>query len=254
MKYTLLELTQTILSRMDSDEINSINDTVESQQVVKVIRTVFYDILGRSGLPDNKTIVTLDASTDVTKPTLMTLPSTVSNIEWIRYDRATVDEPSVNMAKLYSLPLEDFLDRMYSMVDNTNTDTFTHTIAGSPVTFVYRNDKAPDYYTTFDDGTVIFDSYDATVDTTLQKVKTLCFGKTVIPFSLSDTFDFPGFEDSQFPLLLSESTALAWAELKQSPNQKAEQSARRNWVSLQKTKNAINLQSDFDKLPYFGRK
>lgn len=253
MKYSLLQLTQTILSRMDSDEINSITDTPEAQQVVKVIRTVFYDIVGRSGLPENKSIVSLNASTDATKPTLMTLPSNVSQIDWIRYDAQTVDDPSINMRKLHPLPLEDFLDRMYSQIGADNVGSFTHTIQGNPVTFVYRNDKVPDYYTTFDDGTIIFDSYDSEVDTTLQVSKVLAFGKLSVPFVEIDSFE-PGLNEQQFALLLSEATSLAWAELKQAPNQKAEQSAKRNWVSLQYNKNAIKLTTDFENLPNFGKR
>ena len=45
MKYTLLEIVQEILSDMDSDEVNSIDDTVESQQVASIVRSAYMAIM-----------------------------------------------------------------------------------------------------------------------------------------------------------------------------------------------------------------
>jgi hypothetical protein len=44
-KMTLLEMTQDILSDMDSDEVNSINDSVESLQVAQIIKTTYFNIV-----------------------------------------------------------------------------------------------------------------------------------------------------------------------------------------------------------------
>jgi hypothetical protein len=49
-------------------------------------------------------------------------------------------------------------------------------------------DKAPQYFTSFDDVTLVFDSLLNTVDTTLQNSQTQCWGKRSIAFTLSDTF------------------------------------------------------------------
>ena len=40
-KMSLLEMTQDILSDMDSDEVNSINDSVESLQVLGIIKNTY---------------------------------------------------------------------------------------------------------------------------------------------------------------------------------------------------------------------
>ena len=45
MKYTLLAIVQEILSDMDSDEVNSIDDTVESQQVASIVRSAYMAIM-----------------------------------------------------------------------------------------------------------------------------------------------------------------------------------------------------------------
>lgn len=254
MKYTLLELTQTILSSMDSDEVNSIADTTEAMQVATIIRTAYFDILNRANLPEHTSLITLDASGDNTKPTLMTVPSTVKEVLWIKYNKATVEDTDINMQDVLFLPLESFLNIMYQLdPDADNVESFTHTIGSDTFTVLYYNDRGPSYYTTFDDNTILFDSYDTEVDTTLQKSKTLAAAKLVIPFTISDSFT-PDLDEPQFALLLNEAKSLAWAELKQTQHPKAEQSARRGWVNMQKNKYAVKPESDFEKLPNFGRR
>jgi hypothetical protein len=253
MKYTLLELTQTVLSRMDSDEVNSISDTPEAMQVATIIRSVYFDIIGRANLPEHFSLVTLDASTDATKPTLMTVPSTISRIEWIRYNKLNELADPINMMLLYPLSIQDFLQMNYSQdLDASNILSFDHTVGTDTYTVLYRNDKNPDYYTTFDDNTIIFDSYDADIDTTLQKSKTLCYGKSVIPFTMEDSF-IPNLDEPQFALLMNEALSTAWMELKQTPHPIAERNSRRQWTHLQKSRDKVKGLTDFEQLPDFGK-
>jgi hypothetical protein len=41
-KMTLLEIVQDVLNDMDSDEVNSISDTVEATQIANICRSVYY--------------------------------------------------------------------------------------------------------------------------------------------------------------------------------------------------------------------
>lgn len=256
-KYTLLELTQTILSSMDSDEITSITDTVESQQVVKVIKTAYYGLINRGSLPENYSIVSL-TETDANSPTLMSVPTTVSEIKWIKYNNATTTNTDVNMVLVDYLPLDQFLDRMDSLTESdSNIDSFTYTDADTNQSFkiLCWNDRFPQYYTSYNDNILIFDAYngDDTADTYLTSAKTRAYAKFIVVWSDSDVFSLT-LDEPQYDLLLNEAKSLAWAELRQSPHPKAEQSARRGWTYTQKHKNKTETLSDFDKLPYFGRR
>jgi len=82
---TLLQMTQNILSALDSDEVNSISDTVESMQVARIIQNKYYDLTTRGDLPEQQILLQLEASGDATKPVLMLVPATTSKIEWIKY-------------------------------------------------------------------------------------------------------------------------------------------------------------------------
>jgi hypothetical protein len=239
---------------MDSDEVSSINDTVESQQVAKVIKSTYFDIINRANLPDQYTLFQLNASGDASKPTLMTLPSGFESIKWIKYDSQTSVDDHPMFKQILPLPLEEFLHIMH-LIDSTadNVGTFVQTIGVDDITFIYYNDRAPIYYTSFDDGTVIFDGYDSAVDTTLQRSKSMGWGKKNIDWTMDDSF-IPDLDDKEFPLLLNEAKSLAFAEAKQTAHPLAERNAKRNWTKIQKTKAKIQLSTDLDQLPNFGRR
>lgn len=260
MQYSLLDLTQSVLSSLDSDEVNSINDTVESQQVVKIIKTVYDDIISRGGLAYHKTPFNLDPSLDVAKPVLMIKPSNIVSIDWLKYNCVSAGDTDPSWREITYLDPNSFLDFVQSLSPSaSDVDSFTHTANGFTFTFNYKNDTAPQYYTSFNDNTVIFDAYDNDVDATLQSSKTWGYGTRSSAFIETDGF-IPELQPDQFALLLNEAKSLAWMELKQTPNLKAETTAKKNWSHLAKTRKNIPSGSfyhgghPFNELPNYGRR
>ena len=255
MKYTLLQLTQTVLSSIDGDEISSITDTTESNQVVTIIKTAYFDLIHRANLPEHYSLVNLTA-TDASTPVQMSIPSTVDEILWLKYDSHTSDDTDLLMKPVVYKRIDEFLDNMHNLDESgTNIETFdyTDTITSGVTTFMYWNNKAPEFYTTFDDNTIIFDSYDSDVESYLHGNKTSCYARLVIPFTESDSFT-PDLDEIQFSLLLNEAKSLAWAELRQAQHVKAEIAAKRGWTTLQNTKYATETIRPLDTLPNYGRK
>lgn len=84
-KFTLLDMTQNILSRMSSDEVNSISDSPESLQVANIIKNKYFDIINRVDLPEHDQLVQLEPSLDATSPVLMYVPDGVSDLKWLKY-------------------------------------------------------------------------------------------------------------------------------------------------------------------------
>lgn len=70
---------------MDSDEVNSINDTVEASQVAECIRTSYNSMVSRLNLPANNQLIQLTASGNSAQPTLMTIPDGVQRMDWLKY-------------------------------------------------------------------------------------------------------------------------------------------------------------------------
>jgi hypothetical protein len=219
MKKTLLELVQNILSDMDSDEVNSIHDTVESLQVAKVVRSTFENIVTGKEYPNKNTLLKLQASSDSTRPTHMKLPDNVVQLLSLNYNkRKATDTKEKYLEVTYLDPEEFILKTNYRDTSASNVEI----IQEGNVELFILNDVAPTYFTSFDDAWLIFDSYDSTVDSTLQENKTQCFGKIQPTFSLEDDF-IPDIPVQMFPNLENEAKSTAFLVVKQMPNQKAEQ-------------------------------
>lgn len=255
MQRTLLDFTQEVLSSLGSDEVNSIDDTIESQSVSKIVRRSFYNIVDRRELLDQKDMFQLESSGDDEKPVLMSKPASVRSIDWIKYDVQSLEQPITNMQLMQYVTPEHYLYLSNNLRPGSdNVVSFEYTKGSSTLTLYIRNDTAPKYYTTFNDTDILFDSFDTGVDTTLQQSKTQCYGGKHFQFSLNDTF-VPPLTDEQQNLLLNEAISLAWVELKQAPNPKAEVMVRKQWIRQQHT--GRNIPTKIDPLlraPNFGRK
>lgn len=252
MKRTLLDYTQNILSALGSDEVNSLSDTTESLQVAEILKTTFFNMMTRANLPTQKKPFQLDASLDSTSPNLMFIPDGIKTMEWLKYFDADTD---ANMYKYVTiLPLQQFTDYVsgYNTAD-ANVATLTLTVNSENFLFNYKDDTQPRYCTVISNYYVVFDSYDATLDDTLQASKTMSYGQASPIWSMTDTF-IPDLDDQQVALLLNEAKSLAFFELKQMPHTKAEQEAKRQWSSLQRDKSVDNKPSYFDQLANFGRR
>lgn len=253
MRYTLLDIVQIVLSSLDSDTVNTISDTIESRQVVEIVRTVYNDMVSRANLPEHFTFFELEASGDLVKPTLMRKPLSCSDLVWIKYDNKTTEHPETNFQSVQWRPMDDFVNLMLSL--NPSEDRvfeFTHNIGTATINFKGYNDRFPKFYTTFDDNTIIFDAYNANEETTLTGNRTMVYGQKFPMFQLDDSW-VPDIDIKQFSVLLNEVKALAFAELKQIPNTSAEVRARRGWVHAQKHKQEIGRIHRIPG-PNFGRK
>jgi hypothetical protein len=204
--------------------------------------------MARADLPEHKAMFSLDPSLDADQPVLMSSPENVRHIEWIKYDvrLEELSDPVFNYVTI--LPLEQFLDMTQRI---TRTDPSVDSMTFNGILFYFKNNVHPCYCTIVDDHFIIFDSFNSTLDSTLQASKTIAFGLRTPTFLVEDNF-IPEMDEQQFPLLLNEAKSLAFVELKQINHEKAEQESRRQWRTLQRTKD-LKKPSYFDQLPDFGR-
>ena len=255
---TLLQLTQSVLASIDGDEVTTISQTVESQQVAVIIQNVFNDIFDRAELKLGKQLFQL-TNASVSQPTLCTLPTltqSVVDLEWLQYDKHLSNTTTPLWGYVNYLSVEEFfmLVNSYSQSLNNN-QSYSYVNNGQTFTIWCLNNIAPSWFTTLDDKTFLFDSYDNTVDASgLVGTKGMAYGQLSNVFSLTDTYT-PPLEDHQFSLLLQASCARAWVELKQQANPKAEQSERRQWIHLQKTRRTKPTHVPaIQSLPDYGRR
>lgn len=185
-KDTLLELVQDILSEADGDEVNSISDTIEADQVARVVRNEYKLIVDEFDIKMHETLVKL-AATSSSTPTQMTRPEGFHSIETIWYD---VRAEASDDAKFQEISFRDpasFLETAMSLT-GSDSDVTTQSLGDSGFSLQVKNDKAPSYWTIlegYDD--IIFDSYDVALETNLQASKTLVKGVQRPTLALSDS-------------------------------------------------------------------
>lgn len=253
MIYTLLEMVKLTLSSLDSDEVNSINDTVESTQVANLIKSVYYDLAVDLQLDEHETLLELEPSNDVLKPTLMTVPTGVTKLNWIKYNNKTDAATNPDYRDVTYMDFESFHRMQSALRDQTdNVGVMNISQNGETFELMYRSDKHPRYYTTLDDHSLYFDSYYSLDDDTLQKSKTMAHGHKYSVFTLSDSF-VPDLNPQHFSLLINTVKERAFNELKQIDNRNATKEARRQKIIGQKRRRIVPNISELDKVNRYGR-
>lgn len=254
-KYTLLQMVQSILSSMDSDEVNSISDTTESLQVADIIRVTYDDLIATVELPSQFQLFNLQPSLNPSEAIVMYRPDNVVNLDWIKYDCQKYGDGYVQMTDMKYLDQDTFLRRMY-MLSSLDTGVFTFPLTVNGQTFQIQgfNNVAPTYWTSWDNNIILFDAYDIEMDDTLQASRSLAYGLMDQTFQMVDNF-VPPFDRQLFSMLLNASKVMAFAELKQTGHSVASSRERRALIHSMKTKNntPANIPAT-QLLPDYGRR
>jgi len=228
-KQTLLDMTNNILSAMDSDEVNNITDTVESEQVAEVLKETYFAMVDEMNLPNTEELFQLESAV-VATPIKMKIPDDVHNVYWIKYNTDTTGSEA-NYSDIQYLSPSDFIDHIL-----TRNETASNiTKITDQVDLLIITDAMPTYWTSFDNEYIMFDSYDSSIESNLQSQKSTCHGIKEPTWSTIDTF-IPDIPTNLFSLLISEAKTTCFFNMKQVSNRKEEQKARRQRIALRKNK------------------
>lgn len=230
MRKTLLEIVQDVLNDIDGDEVNSISDTVESEQVTNIVISAYFDMIADRLMPDNYEVSRLTGLGDSTTPTHLLIPAGTSKVEVFKYDKSTTSAKEYRPV-YYETP-EQFLDRLYSR-DSTASNVVTVPSLTNSVDLLIYNDKMPSYFTTFDNDYIICDSYLATEEDSLQTSKTMVYGEKIPEVTKTDSFVFD-MGHKYFPYLIAEAKSMANIVMLKQANPKAEAIARTHKYTIQK--------------------
>lgn len=229
-KMSLLEIVADILNDLDSDSVNSIDDTVESQQVAQIVKSTYFALMHIRNWKGNRQLLNLIASGNAALPTHVTLPDNLSELSFVNYDSHRLNQNrKIYTAVRYVYP-DEFLRRQNGM--NNEADFIDIIQDPSGVELLIRNDTPPTVWTSFDDKVLVFDSYDKAVDDTIQSSKIQAFGYVTPSWEMADDF-IPVLPEEAFTLLTEEAKSKASVKLRQTSDPKAEQEATRQnrWLA-----------------------
>ena len=217
MKSTLLQVVQSILSDMDSENVNTLSDTVEAQQIASVVEDTYFNIIAARDIPEHNKLIPLVSLANNAKPTHFTYPARTKQLMRVDYNIGTASVPDYREI-VYVEPLV-FIDRMDETAKKVTT-------VDQSVELFVGNDKDPSYYTSFNDNHIIMDAYDASVEANLASNKTRAFCAIYPTFSQTDSFAID-LDQTLMPLLLAEAKSACMSLFKGGSDPKVEQSARR---------------------------
>ncbi len=229
-KPDMLSIVQEILNDIDGDEVNSISDLILSEQIANIVASTYKAMITSKDWPHTRGLVQLVASGDSSKPTHMTFNEDFKKIISVKYNKIRTGETRLMFLPVKFMNADDFLVMSNARdSDATNIDNVTD---DSGIILLVRNDIPPEFYTSFDDETLVFDAYDSLVDTTLQASKTQVAAYRLPSITIADDH-VPDLPLEAFPLLIEESKSKASLKLNQQEDVKAELEARKQgaWMS-----------------------
>ena len=194
MKSTLLQVVQSILSDMDSENVNTLSDTVEAQQIASVVEDTYFNIIAARDIPEHNKLIPLVSLSSTARPTHFTYPARTKQLMRVDYNIGTASSPDYREI-VYVEPLV-FIDRMDETAKKVTT-------VDQSVELFVASDKDPSYYTSFNDNHIIMDAYDVSVEANLASNKTRAFCAIYPTFSQTDSFAID-LDQTLMPLLLAE--------------------------------------------------
>jgi len=228
MKMNLFDMVDDILSDMDSDSVNSISDSSEALQVAKILKSVYFEMVSRKDWAHLRKTLALDNSADPDLPNRLGLPESLYKMEYVAYNRKLAEADADDMVELQYMYPDDFIE----YTNNRRSDASNvQTVVVEGIKLYIINDKAPTYYTSFDDEFIYTDSWASQWTDTLLGGESQAIVYIIPTWTMEDEF-VPDFPAEVFPTYLAEAKSTAFSRIKDSDDAKSEQQARRGNTAM----------------------
>lgn len=251
-KTTLLDIVQFVLSDADGDEVNSVSDTVESQQAAEIVQHEYNTIIDEFDVKIGETFTKLDATSAAT-PVLMTRPEGFHSIEEIQYDVKETAGGDAKYEPLTFITWDKMLDKSNAL-NSSDTEVESLSLPDSGHPYLFRNDKAPQYWTILEGyDTIVFDSYDLNLESNLQNSKSLARGVSRAQLVIADS-TVPDIPENLMVLLKNRSRAMYFDLFKDGMTPGVARAASRSETRSQRKKYVTKKLQQERTGPNYGRK
>lgn len=228
MKQTLLEMVQRILEAIDGQMIESIEDTREAMQVARCVKESYEHLLYTRDIKAKANLVQMHSMSNTKMPTVFHINDNIEQITLFKY----YDKDNERYVDLTWLDPEKFIDLCLNR-NPTKENVENILEPSSGVRYNIYNDRAPQYYTSFNDNEIVCDAYNKKDGHTLMEEYTVVYGYVQPEFKLEDEF-VPDLAPQHFSLLLSTAKVQATYELNKTFDQLENDRARKQKVTADK--------------------
>ena len=132
---------------MDSEDVNSISDSIEAEQVASVVRDVYLNMVSTRMIPEHQELMKLVSLSDSAKPTHFKVPDSAKRLDVIRYNVKSTSGTEFREID-YIEPLT------FLTLNNEGDDVITVNDVNGSTPILIRNDKMPNFYTSLFVGSV----------------------------------------------------------------------------------------------------
>jgi hypothetical protein len=250
-RLTKLELVQSILNAMDSDYVTSTTETEEAQQVEQILEEVYYEMLTRTDwdfITDIRKLEASGSATPTDTPTTLRVPDKIADIKNLQYDITVTGDANTTIRTLTYMEPVDFLKMLQDRKSgDSNVVAKNHITTG--ISLLLRNDKMPEYWTSFEDEYVVFDSYLASEESYVVYTKSIVTGVLYPDWPATDGL-YPELPTQFYPTFLARAKARCMVLLKQMQSPHDEQESRAGMSRLKRLGSKTNDQIT---KPNYGR-
>ena len=249
-KKTLLQIVQKVAQKINSDEVTSLTEgSVEILDIAEMCREVLEDLSIRNDwefLKDQ--LMPLEAGTNAIE---LTIPDNVKKVQTLRY-RYTEGGVQKGFRTLTYLHPDDFLHRLQN---NRPSEPNTDTITINGIELYPRTNRQPRYWTSFNEQTVVVDSYDAAENPTgVEATDSTILATINLDFTGSDVDGWIApIPEQLFTLWEQECVAEGFVQFRQAENPRAERRSRRSYIQ-QIRKEPVTNKDEGTKEVNYGRK
>lgn len=237
-KRTILQLVQQIGEGIGSDEIDTLDETIEASEIATILEQTVTEVISRKRwefISDR--VRQLDARAGgSTQLNTLVIPSDVTRINCLKY-RNTDNTVTEFIALTYMKPC-DFVDMVQS---RNSADTNITAIANDDgVEINVITDAPPNNWTSFDEESITFDAYDATVGTGNLITDSVIIADIVPVIDYTDPAATLKVPERMETLIYNEALSTCAIRLRQTVDPKAERVARRQHIALRELEHITN--------------
>lgn len=218
MSKTLLQIVKNTLETMDSDPVDAIflsdGGTEESEQIANFASQLYEYFNSIYDWPHIKLLTKLDSLADNTKPNYLKIPSTVGEILWLKYREQDVTYLTPKAFIELTDQRNTITKDSGGVYQDSLADNTVEVTSFESVRLFIKTNNDPQYYTSFDNEYLVFDSYDIVNESTLQQTNNTIYAVQTSTFLMQDTY-VPDFPDHFYPLFQAELNRECHLRLKQ---------------------------------------
>ena len=248
-KRTILKLVQDIGKAIGSDEIDSLDETIESVEIADILEQVFNEVISRKRwefLKDRPRQLDARAGGSTQLNTLV-IPSDVTRVNCLQY--RNTENTRVEFTKIQYLQPCEFYEQVQPR--NPADDNITAIAGTDGVLLNIITDAPPTFWTSFDEEIITFDAYDAAKGTGNLVADSVIIADIVPAVDFTDPTAVLPLPQRMETLIYNEAISTCAIRLRQTVDPKAERIARRQHIALREQEHITN--KDFEEKSY-GRR